>query len=421
MAMKKICTLLAGLLILVMAHAQLDTAGLSTWQPMYNSMTTWDEGAFNMNALGHPDYGWGLYNSQNHNVYGDSLYVIKCLDGEYRDLYLDMKYSMQNYYIFRYTGVDGGNEVFEKAPCYDYTNKLFLYYSFGEGRFVDREPDKSDWDIVLTKYHDNVIDYDVTGLLLNETTTACYYYAPDSASAWDATLADTTDFSDSLTIIGNSWYELQGMSILPLDSVTYFIKTAGGEIFRLNVSYFESGFSGQGRVGIHYRKLYPEEGEAMNDTLVMGSMYANDVYYGLSASTAYQADRSNWDIAFKTNAFSASVLANTTMGVELYTWPKGDATAWITYSTEGKQAGDPDLIAYPNPVRDMVYLRSDKFVDGPELHIRVVDISGREVMQTQKAASEIIILNLHSLDPGTYFVTVSRTGLTGMARIIKAE
>ena len=48
--MKKIFTLLAGgLLGISLVNAQLDTTGLYTWQPMYNSMSTWDEGAFNMN------------------------------------------------------------------------------------------------------------------------------------------------------------------------------------------------------------------------------------------------------------------------------------------------------------------------------------------------------------------------------------
>ena len=364
MAMKKIFTLFAGLFSLVFAQAQLDTAGISTWQPLYNSMSTWDEGSFNMNQLGHPDYGWGLYNSQNHNLYGDSLYIIKGQDGEYRDLYIDMKNSMQNYYIFRYTSVDGGTEVFEKAPCYDYTDKLFLYYSFADGSFVDREPPMSDWDIVLTKYHDNNIDYTVTGLLLNETATACFYNAPDSITAWNAALSDTTEFSDSLTIIGNSWYELQGMSIVPLDTITYFIKTKAGEIFRLNVSYFESGYSGAGRVGIHYQMLYPSEDAAVNDTLTMGSMYANDVYYGLATGNAYEASRSNWDIAFKTDIYSAAIRTNTTMGVELYTWPKGDATAWSTYSVGETKTNNVDLEAFPNPAHDMVSLRSEAFEPG---------------------------------------------------------
>ena len=314
-----------------------------------------------------------------------------------------------------------GNEIFEGAPCYNYTNKLFLYYDFANQSFVDREPPQAEWDLVLTKYHDYVIDYTVTGLLLNETATACFYGAADSATAFNASLQDTTVFSDSLTIIGNSWYELQGMSIIPLDTVAYFIKDGKGEIFRLNVTYFESGYSGLGRVGIRYQKLFPAETEAINDTLTMGSMYANDVYYGLSASSATEVSRDNWDIAFKTNAFSASIRTNTTMGVELYTYPYADETAWDTYGIEDHSADRMTISVYPNPVADMVRLRSDKFNGVSSLDISIVDVTGREVLRTNLAGSQEISLDLSSLKSGSYIITVRSKNLYGMARIIKAE
>ena len=332
-----------------------------------------------------------------------------------------MKYSEENRYDFRYSDVNGGNEIFEGAPCYNYTNKLFLYYDFATQSFVDREPPQADWDLVLTKYHDNIIDYTVTGLLLNETATACFYEAADSATAFNAALNDTTVFSDSLTIIGNSWYELQGMSIIPLDTIAYFIKDEAGEIFRLNVTYFESGYSGLGRVGIRYQKLFPDQTEAINDTLTMGSMYANDVYYGLSASSATEVSRDNWDIAFKTNAFSASIRTNTTMGVELYTYPKADETAWDTYGVEDRKADGMNVSVYPNPVIDVVHLRSDKFDAAHTLDVSVIDITGREVLRTKAPGSREISLDLGNLESGSYFIRVRSNGLIGMTRIIKAQ
>ena len=420
-SMKKLFTLFAGLLSLTFAHAQLDTTGIYSWPPLYNSMSTWDEGSFNMNQLGHPDYGWGIYNSQNHNIDGDSLFIIKTLDGKYRDLYIEMKYSAADYYIFRYTDVNGENEIFEKAPCYEYTDKLFLYYSFSSHSFVDREPAEANWDFVLTKYHDTTIDYTVTGLLLNETASACIYDAVDSSAAYNAALQDTTAFSDSLTIIGNSWYELQDMSIVPLKNKAYFVKDGSGEIFRLNVTYFESGLSGLGRVGIRYQKLYPQEGQAVNDTLTMGEEYANDVYYQLISGTAIQASRADWDVAFKTDAFSACIRTNTTMGVELYAYPKGDETAWASYGIGKKPSDALSLTVYPNPVSDLVYLRSDRFRSGEDLDISVTDITGREVLRSIVPVSGDISMDLSSLKPGSYFITVRSSGLVGTARIMKAK
>ncbi len=419
--MKKLFTLFIGLMSLANVHAQLDTTGIYSWPQMYNSMSTWDEGAFNYFQLGHPDYGWGIYNSQNHNVDGDSLFIIKTTDGNYRDLYIQMKYSVQNYYIFRYTNVDGGNEIYAKAPCYDYTSKLFLYYSFETGQFIDREPPRSDWDLLLTKYHDNTINYTVTGLLLNETASACVFDAADSATAYNASIQDTTLFSDSLTIIGNSWYELQGMSIVPLKTRAYFIKDATGDVFRLNVTYFESGISGQGRVGVRYQQLLPSETDPVNDTLVMGANYANDVYYHLSTGDAVQASRADWDIAFKTNAFSASIRTNTTMGVELYTYPKADETAWATYGTGKTLSGPEPLSVYPNPVSDEVNLRTGSFRPGEELNIRVSDMTGREVLRQKVPASGLVTLDLHHLQTGGYFITVRSANRVETARIIKTK
>ena len=43
-------------------YATLDTTGLSTWPPLYNSTESWENGAFNRNSKNHPDYGWGIYN-----------------------------------------------------------------------------------------------------------------------------------------------------------------------------------------------------------------------------------------------------------------------------------------------------------------------------------------------------------------------
>jgi len=54
-----------------------DTVGMNSWKVLYNSPENWEDGAFNRNATGHPDYGWGVYNTVTHNVTGDSIYVIK--------------------------------------------------------------------------------------------------------------------------------------------------------------------------------------------------------------------------------------------------------------------------------------------------------------------------------------------------------
>ena len=51
-----IAIIIAGLTL--PAAAQIDTAGIAGWPQMYNSMASWEEGAFGVNALGHPRAYW---------------------------------------------------------------------------------------------------------------------------------------------------------------------------------------------------------------------------------------------------------------------------------------------------------------------------------------------------------------------------
>jgi hypothetical protein len=69
--------------------------------------------------------------------------------------------------------------------------------------------------------------------------------------------------------------------------------------------------------------------------VITGFMYANDVYYSLENGTVDTAARENWDIAFTTNLYSASILANTAANVELYTYTLGALDDWATVDTTG--------------------------------------------------------------------------------------
>ena len=60
--------------------ATVDTTGMD-WTPMYNSIETWDMGAFNANTIPGDDfdYGWGRYNMTTHTIIGDSIFIIRTL------------------------------------------------------------------------------------------------------------------------------------------------------------------------------------------------------------------------------------------------------------------------------------------------------------------------------------------------------
>ena len=69
--------------------------------------------------------------------------------------------------------------------------------------------------------------------------------------------------------------------------------------------------------------------------VVTGASYANEVYYNLDKGDLKSPARNTWDVAFKTNQMSVSVLANNGDGVQVYTWTKGAIKDWGTVDTTG--------------------------------------------------------------------------------------
>ncbi|MCX6909508.1 MAG: DUF2339 domain-containing protein, partial [Verrucomicrobia bacterium] len=92
--------------------ATIDTTGLSSWKPMYNDPGNWENGAFSRYAKGYFDYGWCIYNDVTHNLVGDSLFVIKLRDGNFKKLWMIKKLSSLDIYLFRYANLDGSGEQY---------------------------------------------------------------------------------------------------------------------------------------------------------------------------------------------------------------------------------------------------------------------------------------------------------------------
>jgi len=74
---------------------------------------------------------------------------------------------------------------------------------------------------------------------------------------------------------------------------------------------------------------------AIIDTVLMGANYSNEIYYSMTAGKKGVIARNQWDIAFRTNRMSASILTNDGSAVELYAYPKADTSGWATVDTVG--------------------------------------------------------------------------------------
>ena len=219
----------------------IDTTGYNNWTTLYNSDTTWTEGAFNMNATGHPNYGWGKYNEITHNLAGVALYIIKTRNGSYKKIWIENKLSVDQIYNFRYADINGSNEHLVTMNCAG-KNKNFLYYSIDTNAEIDREPETSLWDIVFTKWIDKSINYPVTGVLQNIGITALKSTDTDPAS----TNMPSSGYLSAISTVGSDWktvnmttyqYSIDGTHVFLLKDLT-------SQIFRIKFKTFEGSATG---------------------------------------------------------------------------------------------------------------------------------------------------------------------------------
>ena len=235
--------------------ATLDTSGLSGWKIMVNSTTDWEVGAFDQNQLGHPDYGWGKYNSVTHDVMGDSLYIIKLRDGSLRKLFIRRKFSSLNKVEFRYANIDGTNDTTVSVDCSPYSSpnpqKNFVGYSITTNQVVDFEPvANNQWDILFTKYMYTYPEgpnfgalYPVTGVLSNYDVKVNKFDDVDpDFMMWDPETMDSTR-----SPIGWEWKVLNNATFTYeiVERQVYFVQDLAGNIHKLVFKEFAGTSTGR--------------------------------------------------------------------------------------------------------------------------------------------------------------------------------
>ncbi|MFT6815676.1 MAG: hypothetical protein ACJAZ3_001586 [Sphingobacteriales bacterium] len=203
-----------------------DTTGIKSWPVLHNKFDYWDMGAFNTtkNAAIVTDYGWGDYGFivTDHEIIGDSLYVIKLANGDFKKLKI-YKYDGPSFY-FHLMDMDSNN--FKEFSCSkeDYNTKLFGYFDLENELSLDRGPDLANWHISFTKYTEqkegkylNSVGVLSDGLILVEERNGNPANYVDSG---EIILANTSTFIDA---IGTNWYDLVDSVYTMKDSVFYII------------------------------------------------------------------------------------------------------------------------------------------------------------------------------------------------------
>ena len=236
---------------------------------LFNSDSTWNLGAFN--RLSDPsdlnDYSWGYYDQQDHDVNGDSLYLITITSGSTTEAYKVwiqrfMSYPLDSiHWEFRIAKFDGSNDntvkIYRKPA---YTDRLFAYYNVNTNTELDREPGRAAWDVLFTRYKEylagapGVPYYSVMGLLSNFDVAV--------AEKHNVAADDTANFagfaySGRLNQIGSDWKVFDMSQNPPAyvidDSTYYFVKTKNtNEYYQLQFT----GFGGTADGKVFFRKRY---------------------------------------------------------------------------------------------------------------------------------------------------------------------
>ncbi len=226
--------------------ATVDTAGMAAWPALYDNEDDREDGAFNRGSAGHPDYGWGKYNPINHDVVGDSLYIIKTLSGAYKKIWILRKNSIANTYYLRYANLDGSEEKNMQLAINPHRNRNFIHYSFATDAFVEREPDTASWDIHFTKYmaiQSNGTPYSVVGVQNNFKVYGNQFQGvgPDFTD-WTSQPLDST-----LSPIGWEWktFDMNTFTWTVADSNAFFVQTRTQDIWKLVFTRFDGSTTGK--------------------------------------------------------------------------------------------------------------------------------------------------------------------------------
>lgn len=253
----------------------IDTTGITNWNQVYNSPTSWEIGAFdqNVNVSSQFDYGWGVYNMSTHFVTGDSLYIVQLASGDYKKL--DIINLANGSFNFRFSNLDNSNEetkVFTKA---DYSTKLFGYYSIENDVFINREPALDSWDLVFKQYIDFVpTPYLVTGIICSPNWTV----AKESGIANPSTFVDysSSTFNEEINTIGYDWksFNMSTYEYDIVDDVVYFLQNTSGDVWKI----IPTGFGGSTTGKFYFSKeKLATAGIENQDKSAFLSIYPNPV------------------------------------------------------------------------------------------------------------------------------------------------
>lgn len=231
-----------------------DSIGFSTWPKLFDDSLDFSLGAFNQNATGGMDYGWGSYNMSTHIVQGDSVYIIKVGSVTYK---LEIVKKQSGTYTIRYADIADGTGTEVEIPASAYGTKDFVFFNLADGQIKDRELEG--WDLWAVKYYDwygpagtPFANQTVTGILTNPKWEVAVV---DAGAGNQSSHVDFSsgNFTSHKNAIGQSYKSLAGMSWIVTDSKVYYLRNSAGDVWK----WYPTSFVGtsQGKTVFYKQKL----------------------------------------------------------------------------------------------------------------------------------------------------------------------
>ncbi|MCU1418826.1 MAG: hypothetical protein JWP32_3000 [Schumannella sp.] len=229
----------------------IDTTDLHLLPQLLDSDSTWDFSAFTSGySLSDPfNFIWGTYNQTTHNVTGSSVFVLyNKTAGWYKKIFVNecTGDAAWDFIISNIDNSDSSNIKFSKST---YANKLFAYYNVLTNQMIDREPVKTSWDLLWTKYITYVTSqmgnayYPVTGVLSNPAVTVEQNNGKTCSNVW---LNNRTSKVDPrINAIGYDWKSFNGMAYIVTDTFVYFVKGQNGKTYKMTFNQYSGSALGK--------------------------------------------------------------------------------------------------------------------------------------------------------------------------------
>lgn len=412
--MKKIIFTLFLFPFLTQVDAQIfDTTGVSAnWKSLNNSYNTWTIGAFDTyrDPNNQADFGWGDYDVTSHIIKGDSIYIIKTVNDNYKAISIDQLAS--GVFTITYSDLDGTNRNAKTFDKSNYQNRNFIYFSIDNELTKDLEPNTEDWDIVFRKFltvFPGFGTYPVSGVLSNiDVETSKVEFVPNGTYS----SSDTSNFpmSGNISTIGYDWKN--SFAGITYDTLVYYVLNQTGNLNELK--FIDYSGSGTG--------VYKFEVNGVLDSVVLGVGNTDQVYYSLENKARVKTNQDNdWDIAlFAPTSFSSvPVRINDANGAKLYVYPNKDIGHWNSIGLNAPK--NINLIsAFPNPASDHITLVLNS-KSNEILNLTIVDQSGRIIKNKNlelKPGFEEYQMDLNAISQGIYFLKITSDNYSEITRLV---